>query len=386
MAEPMASPSSEVICASSISESPVNLPLFYKDEFPDLIIELDRQVQKLRENLKKPLEPDHDDFAYFDVAGHSEKLSWIENGLALNPITDRPIDWTNFEEQIDIAVEELEIENFFSYTLTKKDMLDFREHFKQHEGLSVPMVKKMIERVADAPYKRPFVKSKEKFDHYHFARRVDSLKTFNRYFKQLFRETFAPFINENGDARFEAGVRLRWWPKGEVYYREDYEYPLSTSFENMPEPFCSILEKDILEERERLLDIEASQETIQDAQDRGEIENPPSDQDLLTGDEMDAFMRFEYERSAELYRGKQKVELLPMVGRVRSTDRSPAENGTKNPDDCEEFPALSLEWWLKKMHRETNSPGKDGKLQHDTYGYVFKGPRSTGFRSEMDLD
>jgi hypothetical protein len=113
---------------------------------------------------------------------------------------------------------------------------------------------------------------------------------------------------------------LRWWPEGEVFYRENYYYPVSASFENMPEPFRSVLEKDIEEERERLLDREASHESIQDAQDNGEIENPPSDQDLLTGDEMDAFLRTEYERSAESYRRKQKVELLPIPGTDRSTD------------------------------------------------------------------
>ena len=118
----------------------------------------------------------------------------------------------------------------------------------------------------------------------------------------------------------------------------------------MPEPFRSILEKDIEEERERLLDIEALQESIQDAQDNGEIEIPPSNQDLLTGDEMDAFMRAEYERSAESYRRKQKVEFLPMPGTDRSTDRSLAGNRTKSSDEAEEFPESSLWWWLRKMY------------------------------------
>jgi hypothetical protein len=351
LVEPLIPRSNEVMHSSSSVEDSVNLPLFYKHEFPDLILEMDRQVQKLRENLKKPPEPAHDDFAYFEVAGHSEKLSWIENGLVLNPLTDRPIDWTNFEEQIDIAVHELDIENLFFNTITKKDMLDFREHFKRYEGLTVPMVKAILGRIADCidlPDFRPL--KKEKVDNYYFARRINNLKTFNRYFQQLFRETFAPFIDENGDARFEDGLRLRWWPEGEVFYNEDYHYPLSASFENMPEPFRSILEKDIQEERERLLDIETSQESIQDAQDNGEIENPPSDQDLLTGDEMDAFMRAEYERSAESYRRKQKVELLPMLGTGRSTDRSLAGNGTKSSDEAEEFPELSLWWWLRKMY------------------------------------
>jgi hypothetical protein len=295
----------EIIPELLNSSAPVNLPLFIRDEFPELIAKTVREVAQLKKALNTPVEPVHPDLLPFDLIQDPEMLSWRENGLFLNPLTDRPVDWANFEEQIDLAVDELGIESFFSVSYSRKDMLEFREHFKRHEGLSIPMVKKMLERITDCsdlPSFRP--QKKEKVDHYYFARRINDLKTLNRYFLQLLRETFAPFIDENGDARFEDGVRLRWWPQGEVFYRENYYYPLSASFENMPEPFRSILEKDIEEERERLLDIEASQESIQDAQDNGEIENPPSDQDLLTGDEMDAFLRAEYERSVESYRQK----------------------------------------------------------------------------------
>jgi len=251
---------------------------------------LKAKVQRLKKALKTPIEPVHPDFLPFDVIIDWERHSWIENGLVLNPLTNRPIDWGNFDEQIDIAVDELGIELFFRPAPSKKDILEFREQFKCHEGLSVPMMRKMFERIADACHLPVFRSSKkEKVDHYHFARIIKDLKTFNRYFEQLFRETFAPFVSEQGEARFEQEQRVRWWPEGEQYQAGDFHYPLCESPENMPEPFRSILAKDIEQEREKLLQIEALQWTRQDAQDEGEIEIPPTDQDLLSGPEMDAF-------------------------------------------------------------------------------------------------
>jgi hypothetical protein len=72
-------------------------------------------------------------------------------------------------------------------------MLEFRGHFKTYEGLSIPMVRKMIERISDVIVDPEYHRShRGEFDHCYFAKRIKTLKTFNRYFKQLFRETFAP--------------------------------------------------------------------------------------------------------------------------------------------------------------------------------------------------
>lgn len=79
------------------------------------------------------------------------------------------------------------------------------------------MVKKMFDKIAEASYEKQVSKSKDEFDHYYFARRVDSLKTFSRYFRQLFRETFAPFIDEDGDARFENLFGVRQCPDSPQY-------------------------------------------------------------------------------------------------------------------------------------------------------------------------
>ena len=98
-------------------------------------------------------------------------------------------------------------------------------------------------------------------------------------------------MSEQGEARFEQEQRVRWWPEGEQYQAGDFHYPLCESPENMPEPFRSILAKDIEQEREKFLQVEALQRTLQDAQDNGEIEVPPTDQDLLSVPEMDAFWR-----------------------------------------------------------------------------------------------
>ena len=201
-----------------------------------------------------------------------------------------PIDWGNFDEQIDIAVDELGIESFFSTRYSKKDMLEFREHFKHHEGLSVPMVKKMLERIAHAINLPAFRSSKkEKVDHHYFARRINGLKTFNRYFLQLFRETFAPFVSEKGKARFEQMQRMRWWPAGEQYEEGNFLYPLCESLENMPEPFRSILEEEVAEERGKLLPIEATQPQLQDVQECRAMNLSPLDQESPSGVKNDVF-------------------------------------------------------------------------------------------------
>jgi len=285
-------PCNEEISVPANSTAPVNFPRFLKDEFPGWMPELKAEVQRLKNALKTPIEPVHPDLLPFDVIIDWERHCWIESELQINPLTDMPIDWGNFDEQIDVAVDELGIESFFDAAYSKKDMLEFREHFKRHEGLSIPMIRKMLERIADACQLPAFRSSKkEKVDHYYFARIIKDLKTFNRYFKQLFRETFAPFVNEQGEARFEEEGRMRWWPKGEEIWAEDFEYPLCESPENMPEPFRSILAKDVEQEGEKLLRIGALQRTLQDGQDNGEIEAPPTDQDSLSGPEVNAFWR-----------------------------------------------------------------------------------------------
>jgi hypothetical protein len=133
-------------------------------------------------------------------------------------------------------------------------MLEFREHFRTYEGLSIPMVRKMLERILDVIVEPEYYRShRAEFDHYYFAKRIKTLKQFNRYFKQLFRETFAPYINRNGEYRFEANTRLRWWPVGESFDDGEYEYPLTDSSENMEEPFRTILKEAVEEEHEKML-------------------------------------------------------------------------------------------------------------------------------------
>jgi hypothetical protein len=280
----------EIIPELLNSSTPVNLPLFIRDEFPELIAKTVREVARLKKALNTPVEPVHPDLLPFDLILDPEMRSWRENGLFLNPLTDRPVDWANFEEQIDIAVDELGIESFFRVSYSKKDMLEFREHFKRHEGLSIPMARKMLERTidcSDLPSFRP--SKKEKVDHHYFARRINDMKTFNRYFLQLFRETFAPFVNENGEARFEQRQRMRWWPAGEQYQDGDFHYPLCESLENMPEPFRSILEEEVAEERGKLLPIEATQPQLQDVRECREMKLGSLDQESPSGVKNDVF-------------------------------------------------------------------------------------------------
>ena len=81
---------------------------------------------------------------------------------------------------------------------------------------------------------------------------------------------------------------MRWWPEGEKIWNGDFEYPLSESPENMPEPFRSILEKEITKEREKLLKIEESFPTLGDAQDDREVEIPQADYDRFIYNKIDA--------------------------------------------------------------------------------------------------
>jgi len=181
-----------------------------------------------------------------------------------------------------------------------------------------------------------------KFDHYHFARINKDLKTFNRYFEQLFRETFAPFVSEQGEARFEQGQRVRWWPKGEEIWAGDFDYPLCESPENMPEPFRSILAKDVEQEGEKLLRVEALQRTLQDGQDNGEIEVPPTDQDLLSGPEMDAFWRAKGTVPEEC-KVIRRIKLLPT-----NEERTILGCPSLKPKAEEAFGEYTVMWHLMK--------------------------------------
>ena len=243
---------------SSLDSTPVQFPLFFSEEFHDLMIEINERVQKLHNARKIPIEHVNPDNLPFGCTTPENGLFWLENDLFLNPITEQPIDWSNFEEQIDVAVYELLGDLVIFKNLPKADMLEFREHFKTYEGLSIPMVRKMLERISDVIVEPEYYRShRAEFDHYYFAKRIKTLKQLNRYFKQLFKETFAPFINRNGEYRFENNIRLRWWPVGESFNDGEYEYPLTDSPENMDEPFRTIL-KGAVEERTKLLGLDVS--------------------------------------------------------------------------------------------------------------------------------
>jgi cation transport regulator ChaB len=298
--------------------TPVHLPRFFKDEFPDLMIELNRRVQMLQDARKTSVEHTHPDNLPFDYSTPHSGLFWLENELFLNPITDQPIDWSDFDEQISIAVDELEIRTFFREEYSKEEMQKFRDHFKAYEGLDVPIVKKMLDRISDVNFDPEYYKPKcGEYDHYYFARRIKTLKHFNRYFKQLFKETFAPFIDEHNEPRIENGIRLRWWPVGESFNNGEFDYPLTDSSENMEEPFRTILLEAVEEEREKLSAFEQSRDTIGDAQDRGEIELQPTDTDLLSGLEMDAFWNA-VSLESQSQRASRSVELLPKGSEFRS--------------------------------------------------------------------
>ena len=108
---------------------------------------------------------------------------------------------------------------------------------------------------------------------------------------------------------------MRWWPAGEQYEDGYFHYPLSESPENMPEPFRSILEEEVAEERGKLLRIEAP---FADLHANSSIQMPLSDQDLLTGEEIDVFLRAENgkreeKESAEACR--RLLGVLPTPGR-----------------------------------------------------------------------
>ena len=119
------------------------------------------------------------------------------------------------------------------------------------------MVRKMIERISDVIVDPEYYRThRGEFDHYYFAKRIKTLKQFNRYFKQLFRETFAPYINRNGEYRFDAITRLRWWPVGESFNDGEYEYPLTDSPANMEEPFRTILKEAVEGEQEKMLGLD----------------------------------------------------------------------------------------------------------------------------------
>ena len=172
----------------------------YEDVMPDVLPEVQRQVEAYRSARKAGtlITTVHPDDLTYDVIVDPVRALWEENGLAISPLTDRPVDWGDFEEQLDLAMYELQ-DSFDFASASKKEIAGFRQLFRDFPDLTIDMVRDMRKHTAfgfadrgdfDDSKKKP---GKYEHDNYYWAKRTNSLGSFVKYFKQLFIETHIGF-------------------------------------------------------------------------------------------------------------------------------------------------------------------------------------------------
>jgi len=198
-----------------------------EDIFPGTLEKVNRVVEKYRAMLKagsllSVISPDEQ--SPFEIILDPVYAGWLELGLDISPITNKPIDYGDIEEQIDLAIDCLDSHLLFE--ASKKDLAAFRAFLRKHpEALDVPALQGMFERCGfwyedDSIAKRAKVnRGKFVLDKNYFARRIKTLGQFVRYFHQLFLETYVGYPDKpeyfNGKPQRDWS-NLRWECGGSI--------------------------------------------------------------------------------------------------------------------------------------------------------------------------
>ena len=201
-----------------------------EDFFPGTLDKVNRVVEKYRSMLKtgtllSVVPPDEQ--SPFEIIIDPVYAGWLELDVDISPITNKPIDYGDIEEQIDLAIYYLE--EPMVEEASKKDLAAFRSLFHHYPALlDIKTLKGVFEHLCileDEPPKK--VKNKYVHDHEYFARRIQTLEQFVRYFPQLFAEAYVGYADK---PEFYNGKPQRNWDR-----------LLDDNGGTIPEPYWSIL-------------------------------------------------------------------------------------------------------------------------------------------------
>jgi hypothetical protein len=240
-------------------------PMTIEETFPGLMEDVNLELERYREWRKSAkLEVVHPSELPYDIIIDPVVALWTDSELTINHLTEKPVDFSNFDELIDLAVDELDMHLPFDLDFDllqhQEGWIEIRRVFYENEGLTATMVQTMFERIYDAqhPGWNSIVSTEEpsvwQRDDQYFAKIVTSPKLFVRYFKQLFVETFAPYINKDGeDSKSDEGVALRSWTVREQIGKDGVaEYPTTYDIDVIEEPFKTLFKTAIEKESLKL--------------------------------------------------------------------------------------------------------------------------------------
>ena len=166
---------------------------------------LDLEIQNRSEHYKqlradgKLIQIVRPGYLPYDEIYNPFKALWEESELPINPLTNKPINLANFDDQIDLALHFLDDELTETFgRVTNIELGQFRQVFRDHHDLTVPMVQAMLERVRSIH--DPVIGSSDgkldEWDDEFYAKNMNSLQRFTRYFSKLFAETFIPIVRD----------------------------------------------------------------------------------------------------------------------------------------------------------------------------------------------
>lgn len=201
-----------------------------EDIFPGSLDRVNRGVEKYHSmrkagTLLSVVPPDEQ--SPFEIILDPVYAGWLELGLDISPITNKPIDYGDMEEQIDLVIYYLD--EPLVTNASKKNLTAFRSLFHQYPAL---LDVTYLEGVFDHLWihdVEPRKKDKNEYvhDHYFFARRIKTLEQFVRYFHQLFAEAYVGYADE---PEFYNGKAQRNWDR-----------LMDDNGGTIPEPYWSIL-------------------------------------------------------------------------------------------------------------------------------------------------
>lgn len=118
--------------------------------------------------------------------------NWIDLGLDISPLTNKPIDWSDIEEKIDLVMEHVDWD--FEVVPANEDLAELREFFrKRPEALDIAMLNDMLESLKLIDKSKNKRNERYKHDKCFFARKIKTVQQFIRYFDQLFLEAFVGY-------------------------------------------------------------------------------------------------------------------------------------------------------------------------------------------------
>ena len=198
------------------SSQKINPCKSYEDVMPGVLPEVQMQVEIYRARRKAGtlITTVHPDDLPYDVIVDPVRALWEENELQISPITGEPVDLSSFEEQIDLAMYELEDRMDF-ITASKKDIAGFRQLFRDYPDLTIQMIEAMLDHQCEGSQcVENDCKSKAakfKYDEYYWAKRTGTLGSFVKYFKKLFIETHYSDV----ECFWAKGKPVRYWEPDE---------------------------------------------------------------------------------------------------------------------------------------------------------------------------